>query len=98
MELVRRFLLREIEGYEKRHGVGPTVRELAGDLGLPADFGHRHLVEHLKAEVVAERISHYRGRFALTTAGRLELDAEEARRSASHAERAGDPEPEAQAR
>jgi hypothetical protein len=97
MELVRRFLLREIEGYERRHGTGPTVRELAADLGLPADFGHRHLVEHLKREVVLERVSHYRGRFTLTTAGRLELDAEEARRPASHVEWAVDAKPEAQA-
>lgn len=38
-------LPRAVDSYESRHGTGPTVVELAADLGTPPDFGHSHLVE-----------------------------------------------------
>ena len=82
MELIDRLLLCTVAAYESRQGTGPTVRELAADLGIPADFGHEHLVERLQREVAEERVSHRRGRFTLTTIGRLALDADEARRPA----------------
>jgi hypothetical protein len=62
-------LLRAIDSYKARHRTGPTVRELAADLGIPADFGHSHLVERLRREVSAGFATHYRGRISLTTAG-----------------------------
>ncbi len=82
MDIVRRFLLHAIDAYESRHEMGPTVGELAADLGLPDDFGHKHLVDHLRDEVALDHASYYRGRFAVTTAGRRALDAAEARRPA----------------
>jgi hypothetical protein len=77
MEPVDRLLLCAIDAFEQCHETGPTVRELAADLGLPPDFGHEHLVERLQSEVKLDRISHYRGRFGLTNAGRLALDADQ---------------------
>jgi hypothetical protein len=62
-------LLRAIDSYESRHRTGPTVRELAADLGIPPDFGHSQLVERLRFEVSAGFVSHYRGRISLTAAG-----------------------------
>jgi hypothetical protein len=63
-------LLRAIGSYESRHGIDPTVVELAADLGIPSDFGHGHLVERLRHEVSAGFVSHYQGRINLTAAGR----------------------------
>jgi hypothetical protein len=79
MEVVRRFLLHAVDSYETRNEAGPTVSELAADLGLPADFGHKHLVDHLRSEAALEHLANYRGRFTLTPAGRLALDVDEAR-------------------
>lgn len=81
MEAVRQFLLRAVGGYESREGKGPTVRELAADLGLPDDFGHKHLVDHLQQGVAVGQVAHAHGRFTLTSAGRLALAADEAPRS-----------------
>lgn len=78
MELVDGLLLRAVDAYESRHGTGPTVPELAADLGIPLDFGHHHLVTRLRQELARERLAHYRRRFTLTAAGRLALDADEA--------------------
>lgn len=72
---VRLFLLQAIGAYERAHGVGPTVGELAVDLGLPDDFGLGHLLEHLRSEVERKRVVRYRNRFALTPSGRLALEA-----------------------
>ena len=80
MDVVRRFLLHAVDAYGSRNGTGPTVRELAADLGLPADFGHKHLVDHLQREVALDHLAHYRGRFTVTTTGHLALDADEVRR------------------
>jgi hypothetical protein len=63
-------LLRAIDSYESRHGTDPTVLELAADLGIPPDFGHSQLGGRLGHEVSAGFVSHYRGRFSLTAAGR----------------------------
>jgi hypothetical protein len=63
-------LLRAIDSCESRDGTGPTVRELAADLGVTPDFGHSQLVERLRRELSAGCVSHYRGRFSLTAAGR----------------------------
>lgn len=82
MEVVRRLLLRAIGAYESREGKGPTVRELAADLGLPDDFGHEHLVDHLQQGVAAGQVAHDQGRFTLTGAGRLALAADVAPRPA----------------
>ncbi len=82
MEVVRRFLLRAVGAYESREGKGPTVCELAADLGLPDDFGHEHLVDHLQQGVVVGRVAHDHGRFTLTSAGRLALAGDEAPRPA----------------
>lgn len=67
-------LLRAIDSYESRHGKGPTVRELAADLGIPPDFEHGHLVERLRREVSACFVTHYRGRISLTAAGQELVD------------------------
>lgn len=80
MQVGRRSLLRTIEAYESRHGVGPTVHELATYLGIPADFGHLHLVDRLKRESALEHLSDYRGRFTLTAAGRRALDSDDSPR------------------
>jgi len=63
-------LLRAIDSYESRHGTGPTVIELAADLGITPDFGHHHLVGRLRRQHAAGFVSHYRRRLTLTTAGR----------------------------
>lgn len=76
MEVVRRFLLHAVDSYETRNETGPTVSELAADLGLPPDFGHKHLVDHLRSEAALEHLANCRGRFTLTPAGRLALDDE----------------------
>ena len=76
MELVDGLLLRAVDAYESRHGRGPTVPELAADLGIPADFGHSHLVTRLGAALEREHLGHYRRRFTLTAPGRLALAAE----------------------
>lgn len=75
MELADGLLLRAVEAYESSHGTGPTVRELAEDLGIPVDFGYDQLVDRLQHELARERLAHYRRRFTLTAAGRLALDA-----------------------
>lgn len=75
-QVVDGLLLRAVDAYVSSHGTGPTVLELAEDLGIPADFGHDHLVERLQHELARERLAHYRRRFTLTAAGRLALDAD----------------------
>ncbi len=67
-------LLRAIDSYKARHRTGPTVLELAADLGIPPDFGHSHLVERLRREVSAGFVTHYRGRISLTAAGREKVE------------------------
>jgi hypothetical protein len=66
------YLRRSIDGYESRHGCGPTLHQLAEDLGIPADFGASHLEEHLRRELELGRVACEHGRFRLTTSGRLE--------------------------
>jgi hypothetical protein len=83
MDVVRRFLLYAVDAYESRIGTGPTARELAADLGLPAELALKHLVDHLQREVALEHIAHQRRRFTLTAAGRLALEADETRPSSS---------------
>jgi len=73
MELLSRSLLRALEVHESEHASGPTVLELAANLGIPRDFGHHHLVERLKRQVVLGRVSHSGGRFHLTEVGRKAL-------------------------
>ena len=73
MELLSRAVLRTLEAYESEHTTGPTVPELATDLGIPPDFGHLHLAELLRRQVILGRVSHYGGRFHLTEAGRAAL-------------------------
>lgn len=70
----RPLLLHAIDAYVSRLGTGPTVRELAADLGIPEDFGHHQLVDRLQRELARGRVSLYRGRFTLTAVGRLALE------------------------
>jgi hypothetical protein len=56
----------------------PTVLELAADLGITPDFGTR-LVQLLRRELSAGCVSHYRGRFSLTTAGRAIVEGDTSR-------------------
>jgi hypothetical protein len=65
-----RLLLRAIDAYDSHNGKGPTVSELAADLGIPPDFGHHDLVGRLQRELSLGRLSHYGSRFRLTQAGR----------------------------
>jgi hypothetical protein len=67
-------LLRAIGSCESRNGKGPTVLELAADLGITPDFGHTQLVELLRHELSAGCVSHYRSRFSLTAAGRQNVE------------------------
>lgn len=78
MDSLDPLLLHAVGAYEAHHGSGPKVSELATDLGIPADFGHHHLVERLRHELTHERLAHFRGRFTLTAAGRLALEAQDA--------------------
>lgn len=78
MELLDPLLLRAVDAFASRRGTGPTVRELAADLGIPDDFGHDNLVQRLQAELARENVALYRGRFTLTAVGRLSLTAAEA--------------------
>jgi hypothetical protein len=64
-------LLRAIDAYDSRHREGPTVPELAADLGITPDFGHHDLVTRLKSELSLGHISHHSGRVRLTRAGRV---------------------------
>jgi hypothetical protein len=72
-------LLRAIDSCKSRNGTGPTVLELAADLGITPDFGHTQLVERLRRELSAGYVSHYRGRFSLTAAGRELIEAHTSR-------------------
>ena len=65
-----RILLRAIDAYDADDRQGPTVPELAADLGITPEFGHHDLVVRLRRELSLGRISHQRGRFGLTRAGR----------------------------
>jgi hypothetical protein len=67
---LRRLLLRAIDAYDSQNGAGPTVFELADDLGIPPDFGHHDLVGRLQRELSLGYVSHYRSRFTLTPTGR----------------------------
>jgi hypothetical protein len=80
MELLSRVLLHEIEAYESAHTSGPTVREVAADLGVPP-VAHHELVERLERQIVLGHIALSGRRFQLTTAGRKAL-AHDAPRSA----------------
>ena len=70
---MERVLLRMIEAHELVHGSSPTVSELAADLGIPPEFGHRHLVEELQRQVELGHVSDYAGHVQLTSAGRDSL-------------------------
>lgn len=73
MESLSRCLLLALEAYGAEHAAGPTVSELAGDLGITPGFGHKHLVELLQREVALGRVSDHGTRFQLTAAGRAAL-------------------------
>jgi hypothetical protein len=68
------FLLRAIDAYDSHNGRGPTVPELAVDLGITPDFGHSNLVMRLQHELSLGHIAEYRGRIRLTRAGRDLVD------------------------
>lgn len=69
-------LLYAIDAYESQNENGPTVPELAADLGITRDFGHSHLVAHLQREQSLGHVSHYGGRFKLTRAERSVVEYE----------------------
>ena len=79
MEPLSGVILRALEAYEAEYGSAPTVAELAVDLGIPAGFGHQHLVERLQRQVVLGRVACYSSHFQLTAAGREALAREPAR-------------------
>lgn len=68
---LRIILLRAIDAYSSQHWEGPTVPELAADLGITPDFGHTYLVVRLRRELSLGHISHRGNRFRLTPAGRV---------------------------
>lgn len=67
-------LLQAIDGFESHHGRGPTVPELAADLGITPDFGHAQLVKLLQRELATGCVAYLRGRVELTGAGRSQLE------------------------
>ena len=69
-----KLLLRVIDSYDGRNGMGPTVRELSADLGITPNFGHSQLVDLLRQEVSTGHVAHYAGRFSLTAAGRRVIE------------------------
>lgn len=79
-----RLLLRAIDAHDSHVGKGPTVPELAADLaanlGIPPDFGHRDLVGRLQRELSLGRVSYFCRRLRLTRAGRDFVDSGTPRR------------------
>jgi hypothetical protein len=74
--LLSRLLLRAIDAHRSDHREGPTVPELAADLGITPDFGHNDLVARLQRELSLGNVSHYRSRYKLTRAGRALAESE----------------------
>lgn len=70
MELLGRYLLRALEAYESEHASGPTVAELADEIGIPPDLGHHYLFARLQRQITLGRISYFGRRLQLTEAGR----------------------------
>jgi hypothetical protein len=70
MESLSLVVLRSIEAHESTRPEGPTMDELAADLGIPAAFGRRRLGERLHRQVVLGRVHSDGERFRLTAAGR----------------------------
>ncbi len=67
---LRRLLLLAIDTHNSQYGTGPTVPELAADLGIRPDFGHRDLVARLRHELSFGHVVYFSSRFRLTLAGR----------------------------
>jgi hypothetical protein len=71
-----RHLLRAIDAYHSHHWEGPTVPELAADLGIAPDFGHDDLAVRLERELSRGRVSNRGSRYRLTRAGRALAESE----------------------
>lgn len=71
---LRSLLLLAIDTYDSHNGKGPTVPELAADLGSTHDFGHSGLVARLQRELSLGHVSYFRSRFRLTRPGRSFAD------------------------
>jgi hypothetical protein len=75
MEILSQLVLRSIDAHESARAEGPTVDELAAELGIPPVFGHQRLSERLHRQVVLGRVYSDGEHFRLTAAGRLTVSA-----------------------
>jgi hypothetical protein len=74
MELFSQAILDALEVFQSEHARGPTVSELATNLGIPFGRGRNRLAERVQRQIVLGRVSQCRGRFTLTSAGRRAIE------------------------
>ena len=67
--------LRSIAAHESQGRNGPTLGDVAADLGIPPVFGYDRLNDRLQRQVVLGRVYSDGKHFRLTAAGRLAVSA-----------------------
>lgn len=75
VELISELVLRSIAAHESKGRNGPTLDDVAADLGIPPVFGYDRLNERLQRQVVLGRVSSDGEHFRLTATGRLAVSA-----------------------
>jgi hypothetical protein len=71
VESLSELVLRTIYARELSGANGPTVEDVAADLGIPTAFGHQRLSERLQRQVALGRVYSDGAQLRLTQAGRL---------------------------